>query len=417
MPTRRISFPGSTGDSLAARLELPVDGEPVAWALFAHCFTCSKDLKAAVRITRELGARGIAVLRFDFTGLGESEGDFADTTFSSNVDDLARAGTYMEEELGHAPELLIGHSLGGAAVLRVADRLPSVRAVATLGAPADPEHVLHHVEDSMDEIEAKGEACVTIAGRRFTIRKAFLDDLAGSQMEAAVSGLDRALLIMHSPVDRIVGIDNAARLYEMARHPKSFISLDDADHLLMDPDDAAYAATVLAAWAGRYMDPMPAEKDEAELRDQQRVVASIGRDHYRTELSVRRHALVADEPESVGGTDQGPTPYDLVAAGLGACTVMTLRMYADRKEWPLDGARARLRHRKIHKRDEEEGDASDGGDGGSSRLDVIDREIELHGDLDEEQRARLMEIADRCPVHRTLEAAVEVRTTESPPEE
>ncbi len=404
MPTERISFPGSTGAELSARLEVPLGGEPAAYVLFAHCFTCSKNLKAAVNLTRSLADEGLAVLRFDFTGLGESEGDFANTNFSSNVEDLVAAGRYLEER-HEAPSLLVGHSLGGAAVIHAARELPSVRAVATIGAPADPAHVLKHVEDSRDEIEERGEAAVTLAGRTFRIRKQFLDDLERVRMEDAVGGLERALMIFHSPRDETVGIGNAARLYEMARHPKSFVSLDDADHLLVEERDSRFVGRMLGSWAARYVELPAPESTPEELVEKDRVVVRTGAEGFRTEVVARGHHLVADEPTSVGGTDQGPTPYDLLVAGLGACTSMTLRMYADRKGWALEDVTVRLKHRKIHQRDCED-DCADG----EERLDRVRRRIELAGDLDEEQRRRLLEIADRCPVHRTLDRGVEVET-------
>jgi putative redox protein len=404
MATERLSFAGARGDRLAARLELPPDRAPRAWALFAHCFTCSKNLQAAVHLTRELSNAGFGVLRFDFTGLGESEGDFADTDFSSNVEDVVAAARHMETELG-APALLVGHSLGGAAVLHAAGSLPSVRAVATLGAPSDPAHVLTHVAEARQTIEERGEATVVLAGRPFTIRRSFLENLEEASMRAAVEALDAALLIMHSPVDLYVGIHHAARLYDRARHPKSFVSLDDADHLLTDEADARYAARVLAAWAGRYLPEVP-EPSLDERIERDRVVARTGAHGFRTDLSAGGHALVADEPRSLGGEDAGPSPYDLVLAGLGACTAMTVRMYADRKGWPLTGARVRLRHRKLHAKDEDDCAESRG----DPRLDRVEREVVFEGPLDDEQRRRLLEIAERCPVHRTLEAGVRVDT-------
>lgn len=406
MATERLTFPGTQGQELSGRLELPADGRPSAFAVFAHCFTCGKTAKAAVHLARALSEEGVGVLRFDFTGLGESEGDFVDTNFSSNVDDLVAAARFLESEHA-APRLLVGHSLGGAAVLHAAARLESVRAVATVGAPADPSHVLRHVEEARDEIETRGRATVHLGGRPFTISEQFLRDLEAQTMEDVVSGLGRALLVLHSPVDEVVGVDNAASLYAMAKHPKSFVSLDDADHLLTDPADSRYAGSVLAAWSRRYLDLDETEPDVEELRGGERVVTRTRTGSFRTDIRVRGHALVADEPESVGGGDEGPTPYDLLVAGLGACTSMTLHMYAERKGWPLEEARVRLRHRRVHREDEEE--CARGRDG---RLDVVDREVELVGALDQEQRERLMEIADRCPVHRTLEAGVEVRTTE-----
>lgn len=409
MPTEKIEFPGAEGHLLAARIEAPPGPAPQTWALFAHCFTCTKNVRAAVDISRALAARGVGVVRFDFTGLGESEGDFADTNFSSNVEDLVAAARYMADELA-SPAILVGHSLGGAAVLQAAARIPEVRAVTTIGAPADPEHVLRHIEASAEEIEERGEAEVRIGGRPFTVKKQFLDDLQSQRMEAVLSELDVALLFMHSPVDGVVGIDNAARLYEMAGHPKSVVSLDQADHLLTEKEDSRYVAAVLAAWASRYVELSDEPRDIDELREAERAVTRTRSATFHTDVAIRNHTLVADEPVSVGGEDAGPTPYDYVVAGLGACTSMTLQMYAGRKEWPLEEVRVRLKHRKIHAEDCEK-DCDDG----EERLDIIDREIELLGSLDDDQRARLMEIADRCPVHRTLDAGVLVKTTERAP--
>lgn len=401
--SRRITFPSARGERLAGRLELPPDGRPMAWALFAHCFTCSKDLKAAGHLTRELNAHRIAVLRFDFTGLGESEGDFADTTFSSNVADLEAACRYLAEE-HEAPSLLIGHSLGGAAVLQAAARLPAVRAVATLGAPYDPQHITHLFGDREAEIRARGEATVTLAGRAFTIRKEFLEDLAAANVDEVLRNLKRALLVMHSPVDNLVGIENAARIYQAAKHPKSFISLDDADHLLTREADARYAARVLAAWVSRYVDaPAPASREA--LRLENRVAARIGASGFRTDVMANGHGLIADEPESVGGTNLGPTPYDLLAAALATCTAMTVRMYADRKDWPLEGIEVGVSHSRIHADDEEHCEDA------PAKLDRFDRDVLLAGDaLDADQRTRLLEIADKCPVHKTLSAGVRIET-------
>jgi len=391
---------------LSARLDLPPGGSPSAYALFAHCFTCSKNIRAAVNISRALSREGFGVVRFDFTGLGESEGEFEDTNFSSNVADLLAAAGYMERSLG-TPQLLVGHSLGGAAVLQAVSELPGVRAVATVGVPADPAHVLVHMESSLEEIEETGAAQVSIGGRPFRVRKQFLDDLRAQRMEHTVANLSRPLLLFHSPIDTVVGIENASRLYAMARHPKSFVSLDRADHLLTDPRDSSYVGTVLAAWATRYVDLAGEEATVDALRTMDRVVTCTPRGAFRTEVRIRAHGLVADEPRAMGGEDAGPSPYELLAAGLGACTSMTLEMYARRKGWPLEEARVRLRHDRIHRIDEEA--CADGDD---ARLDVIEREIELVGALDAGQRARLLEIARRCPVHRTLEAGADVVTRE-----
>jgi uncharacterized OsmC-like protein/fermentation-respiration switch protein FrsA (DUF1100 family) len=401
MRNKKITFAGAGGSQLSARLSLPPDGKVVACALFAHCFTCSKDLKPVVNISRALTQQRIAVLRFDFTGLGESEGDFADTTFSSNIEDLVAAAEYMQREL-EAPAILVGHSLGGAAVLQAAARLESVRAVATIGAPVDPGHVKHLFEGSLAEIEERGAADVVLAGRRFTVGRQFVRDLDGHRMEQTIAGLRRPLLIFHSPVDQTVGIDNAALIYKAARHPKSFVSLDDADHLLLDERDSLYVGSVLAAWVRRYLE-LPPEPDTLEaLRQDNRVAVRTATGGFRTEILARGHSLIADEPAAVGGENLGPTPYDLLAAALGACTTMTLRMYADRKKWPLEEAVVQVTHARIHAEDEERIDAAD------ARLDRLGRELTLVGPLTDEQRARLLEIADRCPVHRTLSAGVRI---------
>ena len=410
MTNERLQFEGAHGGALSARLARPADRDVHTYALFAHCFTCSKDLKAAVNLSRALTAAGFGVLRFDFTGLGESEGDFADTTFSSNIDDLVAAARFMDGEL-EAPEILIGHSLGGAAVLQAASRIDSVRAVATIGAPFQPEHVKHLFTDSIEEIEERGEAEVQLAGRTFTLSRDFVRDLGEQNMREAIGSLGRSLIIFHSPVDQFVGIDNAAEIYKAARHPKSFVSLDDADHLLTDEADSRYVGAVLAAWARRYVGSGEAgtgeaPEDEDDLRAAEgEVLTSTERGSFRTEVRAGHHRLVADEPESVGGEDLGPSPYDLLAAGLGACTTMTLKMYAERKEWPLEEAVARVTHERVHGEDSENCETRE------PRVDRFARELTLRGELTDEQRERLKEIAERCPVHRTLDAGVFVETT------
>ena len=401
MSTKTVEFAGSAGNRLSARLELPPGGAPEGVALFAHCFTCSKQLRAVVTISRALARSGLAVLRFDFTGLGESEGDFGETGFSSNVEDLVAACRFLTETLA-PPSVLVGHSLGGAAVLHAAARLPEVQAVATIGAPADPSHVLHLIEGDRDQIRQEGSAEVTIAGRSFRIGRQFLDDLEEASMRSVVSGLDKALLFFHSPVDQVVGVENAAKLYGTARHPKSFISLDTADHLLTDDRDATYVAQVLGAWVGRYLPPVAEEEDRGPG-----VQATLGAQGYSTDLRARTHGWIADEPVGAGGDDLGPSPYEHLLAALGSCTAMTLRMYADRKGWPLEAVEVDLRHSRRHTRDMADCDDCD------RRADVIDRTLKLKGDLDSDQQARLMEIADRCPVHRTLDAGVSIRTTQS----
>jgi putative redox protein len=396
MSFEKVRFTNKQGDNLAARLNMPTEGAPDAFALFAHCFTCSKDLRAVGAISRALDRQNIAVLRFDFTGLGESEGDFADTNFSSNIDDLVEASEYLAEH-HEAPRILVGHSLGGAAVLQAAHQIESAKAVATVGAPYDPEHVTRHLEDALEEIKSSGEARITLAGRTFTVRKQFLEDLAATRMEETIRTLERALLIFHSPVDQTVGIDNAARIFEAAKHPKSFVSLDDAHHLLTDPSDAEYVGVVLGAWARKYV-----KTGEQPTKYAEGQVVTKTKGDFRTEVTAGRHTLVADEPENVGGDDTGPSPYDLLLSALGTCTGMTLRMYADRKDWPLDEATVRLSHEKIHAEDCEHCDTTEG------KVDHIEREVELTGDLSPDQRERLLEIANKCPVHRTLHSEINV---------
>ena len=409
MASERLTFTNDRGDTLAAHLERP-DTAPTAYALFAHCFTCSKDLRAARTISQALCDRGFAVLRFDFTGLGESEGDFADTNFSSNAQDLAAAAAFLDAEY-EAPALMIGHSLGGAAVLQAAHAVPSVQAVATIGAPADPGHVQHLLNDELETIKQQGQASVTLAGRSFTIKKQFLDDLDAQRMRDTIGDLGRPLLLFHSPVDQIVGVDNAAAIYKAARHPKSYVSLDQADHLLSTPADATYVAHVLAAWAVRYLDAAAADtpEDAAPKADgpASGVTATTGTDGYRTPMQARHHALVADEPASLGGDDTGPTPYEYVSAGLAACTTMTLQMYARRKEWPLEAAHVDVQHEKVHAKDCAHCETQSG------KIDRFTRTLTLEGDLTEAQRGRLIEIANKCPVHRTLHSEIDVVTTEA----
>jgi putative redox protein len=401
--SQKVEFPGSQGGRLAARLELP-NGTPRAYALFAHCFTCSKDVFAAARIAGGLAEAGIAVLRFDFTGLGASEGDFANTNFSSNVEDLVRAAAYLREAHA-APSILIGHSLGGAAVLAAAGRIPEATAVATIAAPADPGHVSHLLAEARPEIEKQGEAEVVLAGRSFRIQKQFLEDIEGHRLANAIKDLKRALLIFHAPRDGTVGIENASAIFAAARHPKSFVSLDGADHLLSRREDARYVAAVLTAWVGRYVPGLAASEAAAEESPSGQVLVRETRNGaFQQEVIVGRHRLLADEPVSVGGTDTGPGPYDLLLAALGACTAMTVRMYADRKQLPLERVSVTLSHDKVHADDCADCETREG------KVDVIEREIELTGDLDEAQRARMMEISEKCPVHRTLHSEIKVRT-------
>ena len=397
--TLRLHFEGAFGDRLAARVELPI-GKPTACALFAHCFTCGKDLKAVVRISRALAERGIAVFRFDFTGLGESAGDFADTNFSSNLEDLVAAADLMRGEWGGA-QILIGHSLGGAAVLAAARRIPEVKAVATLAAPSDTEHLRDTLVGIAPELESAGEAEINLGGRRVRVRRQLLDNLGEQSMMASIHNLGLPLLIFHSPADEVVGIDHARRIYKAAKHPKSFVSLDGADHLLLArEEDSRFVADVLAAWAGRYV-PM---KGLPEPLPPGEVLVEGGAAGYANLIQAGPHLLWADEPVSVGGTDSGPNPYDLLLASLGACKSMTLRMYADRKDWPLEATRIRLRHSKVHAEDCADCETKEG------RIDRIAVEVGVEGDLDDAQRARLLEISERCPVHRTLESEIDIRS-------
>ncbi|MCK1651296.1 OsmC family protein [Bradyrhizobium sp. 149] len=403
MPTERFQFTGEGGHQLSAALELP-DGEPAAFALFAHCFTCGKDALAAKRISVALAAKGIAVLRFDFTGLGSSEGDFANSTFSSNVADLVRAADHLRS-VRKAPSILIGHSLGGAAILAAAGQIPEATAVATIAAPSDPAHVTGLFKEHIDDIRTQGEVEVSLAGRPFRIKREFLDDIAEHELMKDVSGLHKALLVMHSPVDDTVGIDNATKLFVSARHPKSYVSLDHADHLLTKAADALYAADVIAAWASRYIDTAkPAKAMDLPEAPRQIVVQETRKSKFNQTISVGPHRLVADEPTPAGGEDAGPGPYDFLLAGLGACTSMTMRLYADRKSLPLDRVTVTLKHSKIYAKDCAECETRDG------MLDQIERDIAMDGALDPEQRKKLMEIADKCPVHRTLTSEIRIVT-------
>ena len=402
MRSERFTFPGHGGDALAARLDLP-DGPIGAYALFAHCFTCGKDIFAATRISETLTGRGIGVLRFDFTGLGSSEGEFANTNFSSNIEDLLAAARQMAEG-GRAPDLLIGHSLGGAAVIAAAAALPSVRAVVTIGAPADPGHVAHLFADTEDRILAEGEAEVSVGGRPFRVQRQFLEDVAEQPQVERIRTLKRPLLICHSPIDAIVGIENAQHIFVEAKHPKSFLSLDDADHLLSRRADAEYVAAVIASWAARFVCPDTAAAAGPAAVEGAVVVEETRRGKFQQAIRLGPHQLTADEPASFGGDDTGPNPYDLVLAGLGACTAMTLRLYADKKGIPLDRASVTLRHDKIHAQDCADCETRVG------KVDVVERTIVLTGDLSADQRQNLLQIADRCPVHKTLEGEVKIRT-------
>src|SRR5437868_3221642 len=401
MPSERFEFPNARGEKLAALLDKPA-GKPIAFALFAHCFTCGKDILAAKRIAEGLTGRGIAVLRFDFTGLGASGGEFANTTFSSNVADLVAAADHLRK-MYRAPAILIGHSLGGSAVLAAASEIPEARAVATIGAPADPSHVTGLFKDHVDTIHQEGEVEVALAGRPFRIRKEFLDDVSERKLEGCLANLRKALLVLHSPTDNIVGIENASAIFLAAKHPKSFVSLAGADHLLSKRTDAVYVAEVIAAWSERYLEMVP-EPDEMPLDGV--LVAETRNGKFEQSIVAGRHRYLADEPTSVGGNGSGPSPYEYLLAALGACTSMTIRLYADLKKLPLEHVAVRLKHDKIHAVDCENCETKEG------KIDRIEREITLEGDLDATQRGKLLEIADKCPVHRTLHGEIDIRTKE-----
>lgn len=397
MPNRKLTFNGSRGFSLAARLELP-EATPLAYAIFAHCFTCSKDVFAAARISEALALQGVAVLRFDFTGLGASGGEFANTNFSSNIEDLKLAAAYLREHYG-APQLLIGHSLGGAAVLAVANDIPEVRAVATINAPADTAHVINSLGASVATIERDGEAEVNLAGRKFRIRKDFLDDVRSNQLANKIASMRRPLLIFHAPGDTVVGIENAAKIFTLAKHPKSFVSLDGADHLLTRRADAIYVANVLASWAARYLDVGAQLAKQNGGAPDSVIVAETGDGKFQQHVVVGKHVLTADEPIQFGGLDSGPSPYDFLAIALGACTSMTLRIYAAHKGLDLSRITVVVTHGKIHALDCEECEEREG------LVDRFERKISIEGGWPPELEAKIIEIANKCPVHRTLEAS------------
>jgi len=406
MRTERFEFSNAKGEKLAARLDLPL-GAPDAYALFAHCFTCGKDNLAARRISERLAETGIAVLCFDFTGLGASQGEFANTNFSSNIADLIAAADHLRKTRA-APSLLIGHSLGGAAVLAAAGDIAEARAIVTVAAPSDPGHVTGLFKEQIENIRSQGEVEVSLAGRPFRILREFLDDVAESRLDQKIANLRKALLIFHSPTDDTVGIENASHIFTTAKHPKSFVSLAGADHLLSAKADAVYVANVIATWAERYVEKLPtaaAAEDEPNVV----LVRETGEGKFQQEILSGSHRLLADEPEKVGGSNSGLGPYDFLLAGLGACTSMTMRLYAERKKLPLDRVTVRLTHSKEYATDCENCETKDG------MLDRIDRTITIEGTLDADQHKRLLEIADKCPVHRTLESEIDIRTTERPP--
>lgn len=401
MKRLKVAFKNNQGHELSAKLELPADGHPHNYAVFAHCFTCNKNLNAIRNVVNNMTETGFGVLSFDFTGLGESKGDFADTNFSSNLDDIVAAADFLAQEY-MAPSLLIGHSLGGAAVLFAGDKIDSVKAIATVGAPSNPEHVQHLIQSNVETIEKEGKAEVNIGGRSFTIKKQFLDDLKKHTLPAIMKTMRKSLLILHSPQDATVGIENAAAIYTAAHHPKSFISLDGADHLMTKKKDSQYVGKMIASWAERYLHI----EESTPLRSDAQTMVSIKdkTNKFLTQIQTGRHSLLADEPEDVGGEDLGPSPYQLLTSALGACTAMTMRMYADRKGWEVDEIKVHLNHEKKHSDDCSDCEKP------TSKIDHFERIIEIDSQLDETQRQRLLEIANKCPVHRTLEGDVKIKT-------
>ncbi|WP_109300290.1 bifunctional alpha/beta hydrolase/OsmC family protein [Aquimarina sp. AU474] len=400
MSLSKVTFTNAEGQTLSGRLELPADQHPHNYVLFAHCFTCNKNLGAVRNISRGLTSKGFAVLRFDFTGLGESEGDFADTNFSGNVEDLVAAANFLKEEY-QAPTLIIGHSLGGAASIFAASEIDSIKAVVTVGAPSNPKHVKHLLKSGLSEIEVSGKAVVNLSGRDFTIKKQFIDDLETKSLPDVAKNLNKAILVMHSPQDTTVSIVNAEEIYHAAKHPKSFVTLDGADHLLMRKEDSIYVGNVIAGWSSKYIDIPEVQK----INSKHDVVASLGNAKgYTTQMKIGNHYMLADEPESVGGNDFGPSPYEFVSAGLSSCTAMTIKMYVARKGWDLQNVEVHTSYGKTHAEDCENCEDP------TAKIDTFQREIKLEGNLDEKQIARILQIADKCPVHKTLHSETQVIT-------
>lgn len=401
MKSEKVIFKNKNKEELVGRLDSPVDKRIHSYCIFAHCFTCNKNLKAIKNISDGLTSSGFGVLRFDFTGLGQSDGVFENTDFSHNVDDLIAASKFLEDNY-EAPILIIGHSLGGTASIFAAHQLEHIKAYVTIGSPFQPEHVSKLLKSKIDEIQNEGKARVNVGGRGFTIKKDFLEDLQKNKIDEFLGDLKKPYLIFHSPQDRIVGIKNAELLYTHSHHPKSFVSLDGADHLMSNPKDSSYVGQVISSWATRYLDVFEKEKD---LKTQHQVVASLDKeDGFTTQIALGSHRLQADEPEDFGGNNLGPNPYELVSGGLAACTAMTIQMYAKRKKWNVDTVEVHINHEKNHCSDCENINDK------NSKIDIFDRDIILKGNLDQKQKQRLLEIANKCPVHKTLHSNIEVKT-------
>ncbi|MCF6347152.1 MAG: alpha/beta fold hydrolase [Flavobacteriaceae bacterium] len=401
MYSKKITFKNKQGQLLTGEIDFPIDKKPLSYALFAHFFTGNKNFTAVRNISRALTQNQIAVMRFDFTGLGKSEGKFEDSNFSTNVDDLISAAEFLAEN-HHAPKIIIGHSLGGAAAIYAANTIDSIETVATIAAPSNPSHVEHLFSEHIEDIEIDGEATFEIAGRQFTIKKHFLEDIHSKDLPKILKDLRKPILVFHSPQDKVVEVRNAREIYKAAHHPKSFISLDGANHLLTNKEDSFYVGKVISSWAHRYVN---ANEEKEELSTDKSVVVRIGREKYTTEIVARSHSLLVDEPKKYGGKDAGMSPYELLLASLGSCTAITLRMYADRKEWDLREIKVHLEHFKQHAKDSDDCADSD------TKIDKFVREIKLKGNLTEEQKQRLIQIANRCPVHKTLENKIEIETT------
>ncbi|MGB0176796.1 MAG: alpha/beta fold hydrolase [Owenweeksia sp.] len=403
MKAKEVYFKNKDGDKLSGILEMPVDKKPLHYAIFAHCFTCSKDLRAARNITLALSQKGFGILRFDFTGLGESEGEFEDTNFTSNVNDIAAAADYLTENYS-SPELLVGHSLGGTAVLMAGSQMETVKAIATIGAPCEPDHVLKLLKEEIEDIRKEGKATVTLAGRDFSIKSQFVEDLEAQGVQRILEDMrGKALLVMHSPQDETVELINARAIYEAAHHPKSFVSLDGADHLLSNKSDSLYTGDLIASWVRRYLSITTEEKEIDHSEEQ--VMARINEGPFLTEILAGHHHLLADEPESAGGDDLGPSPYELLTSGLGACTAMTIKMYANRKKWDMEEVTVHLNYDNDYLEDCERCEEED------RKIGLFERIIDVKGKLDEKQRERILNIANKCPVHKTMEQGVTIKTS------
>lgn len=397
----KVNFRNKNEELLAGRLELPKNQHPHNFALLAHCFTCAKNLNAITNISRSLTRAGFGVLRFDFTGLGESEGDFENTNFSGNVEDLIVAAAWLERNYS-APTLFVGHSLGGTAMIFAAAQTPSVKAVAVINSPANPAHMKHLLRNSVLEIAESGKAIVNLGGKEFTIKKQFLDDLENKPLTKVINDFGKALLVLHSPQDTTVFIKNSEEIFMAARHPKSFVSLDGADHLLSKTKDSQYAGSVIAGWAARYIDIPKSEEPSSEKE----VAASLdSEDKFTTYLKLGDHYFIADEPKNFGGNNFGPTPYEYLSAALATCTAMTIQMYARRKKWEVLNVTVHINHNKEHALDCENCEDP------SAKIDTLTRAIALEGSLSEEQKKRLLEIAERCPVHRTMQSKIQIITS------